>query len=73
MKLIDEWKAAWRMLSVQSMSAAIAIQTAWVGLPDDMKASIPPQYVHYITMALLAFGVVGRLVKQDKVSGQQES
>ena len=69
MKFIDEVGQAWRMLSVQSMSAAIAIQGAWVSVPDDMKSSIPPQWVHYLTMGLLALGVVGRLVKQDKVSG----
>ncbi|MES2042098.1 MAG: hypothetical protein V4495_30150 [Pseudomonadota bacterium] len=69
MKFIDEVGQAWRMLSVQAMSAAIAIQGAWVGMPDDMKSSISPQWVHYLTMGLLALGVVGRLVKQDKVSG----
>ena len=69
MKLIDEVGQAWRMLSVQAMSAAIAIQGTWVSVPEDLKSGIPPQWVHYLTMGLLVLGVVGRLVKQDKVSG----
>jgi len=69
MKLIDEVSQAWRMLSVQAMSAAIAIQGAWLEMPADMKSSIPTHWVHYLTMGLLVLGVAGRLVKQDKVSG----
>lgn len=69
MKFIDEVGQAWRMLSVQAMSAAIAVQGTWVSVPEDLKSSIPPQWVHYFTMGLLVLGVVGRLVKQDKVSG----
>ena len=70
MKLIDEAGQAWRMLSVQAMTLAGALQMAWVALPDDMRASLPPHMIQYITGALLVLGVVGRLVKQDKVSGE---
>ena len=67
MKLIPNWRKSWRMLSVQAMTAATAIQGAWMGIPDDMKASIPPTIVHWATMGLLAFGIAGRLVDQPKV------
>lgn len=70
MKLIPNWKSAWRMVSVQAMTVAGAIQGAWVYLPDDMRESVDPQLMHCITLALLVLGVVGRLVKQEKVSGQ---
>jgi hypothetical protein len=70
MKLIDEWNKAWRMLSVQAMTVAGALQGAWLYLPDDMRSSIDPRLLHGVTVALLVLGVVGRLVKQDKVSGQ---
>jgi hypothetical protein len=66
MKLIDEWKTAYRMFSVQAMAIAGAIQGVWVTLPDDMKAALPATAVHYLTMALLVFGVIGRLVSQSK-------
>jgi hypothetical protein len=64
MTLVDDAKQAWRWLSVQSMVVAGAIQGAWLFLPDDLKTSIPPNIVQAVTLALLAFGVVGRLVKQ---------
>lgn len=67
MKLITNWRKAYRMLSVQAMAIATAIQGAWAVLPDDMKASVPPQAVYWITMGLLVFGIAGRLVDQPKV------
>jgi hypothetical protein len=67
MKLIANWRKAYRMLSIQAMAFATAIQGAWVFIPEDMKASIPPTVVQWVTMGLLAFGIVGRLVDQPKV------
>ena len=67
MKLIANWRKAYRMLSVKSMAVATAIQGAWVVLPEDMKATVPPHSVYWITMALLVFGIAGRLVAQPKV------
>ena len=67
MKLIDNWKKAYRMLSVQVMVVATAIQGTWVLVPEDLKTSIPPTVVQWITMCLLAFGIVGRLIAQPKV------
>lgn len=66
MKLVPEWKRAWRWISVQSMVVAGSIQGAWMFIPDDMKASIPVGLVQGVTIALLALGVVGRVVKQGK-------
>lgn len=66
MKLVDDARKAWRWFSIQAMALAAAIQGAWMFIPDDMKASIPPNVVQTATLALLAFGIAGRLVKQDK-------
>jgi hypothetical protein len=67
MKLIANWRKAYRMLSIQAMAFATAIQGAWVFIPEDMKATIPPTVVQWVTMGLLAFGIAGRLVDQPKV------
>lgn len=67
MKFIPNWRRSWRMFSVQAMALAAAIQGAWPSIPEDMKASIPAQWVHWITGALLVAGIVGRLVDQPKV------
>ncbi len=66
MKLISNWKKAWRMLSVQAMALAGAVQGAWMFIPDDMRSSIPANLAQAVTIALLVLGVVGRLVDQPK-------
>lgn len=73
MKLIDNVNKAWRMVSVQAMVAAGAVQLAWESLPPSLLASVPPDVVKYVTLGLLALGIVGRLVKQDGVSGGASS
>ena len=67
MQLIPNWKKAWRMFSVQAMTLATAIQATWPMVPEDMKATLPPQLVHWVSVALLVAGILGRLVTQPKV------
>jgi hypothetical protein len=64
MTLVDDARSAWRWISMQSMVVAGAIQGAWLFIPEDLKSSVPPNIVQAVTLALLAFGVAGRLVKQ---------
>jgi hypothetical protein len=64
MKLIDEWKSAWRMFSMQAMAAAVVLQTVWPEIPAEIKADWPPHAVHWITVVVLVLGGIGRLVKQ---------
>lgn len=68
-QLIPQWRRSLRMFSVQAMVLAGAIQGAWVALPAEMKASVSDDWLRYITIALMIFGVAGRLVVQEKVSG----
>jgi type IV secretory pathway TrbF-like protein len=67
LNLIEDWKSAWRFVSVNCMVGAAALQGAWVYIPADMKSSLPPNVVTYVTIALLVIGVVGRLTKQKPV------
>lgn len=66
MRLVHNAKQAWRWFSLQSMAMAIAIQAAWVNLPDDMRAPIPSKYVAALTIAILILGAIGRLVDQGE-------
>ncbi len=65
-KLIREWRQAWKWISMQSMLLAGAIQGAWIYIPDFMRASIPPKLVTVCTLLLLALGIAGRLIDQKK-------
>lgn len=65
MRLQDDWKKAWKWISMQAMATAITVQTVWVSLPDDWKNSLNPSIVSGITIGCLVLGVFGRLYKQD--------
>lgn len=70
MKLIDEWKQAYKLYSVQAMAIAGAILASWAGIPDEMQASLVasypfiPKVVQWAALATLAMGIVARLIDQ---------
>ncbi|HGV3510436.1 TPA: hypothetical protein ACNGZA_006179 [Klebsiella michiganensis] len=66
MKLVDDWKHAWKFFSMHTLVLAGVIPTVWAELPPDLKASIPPGTMGAITAVIAACGVVGRLVSQSK-------
>lgn len=66
MKLIPDWKQAPRWFSTQAMAFAGILQAAWFGIPDDLKASVPQEWVAGLTAALMVLGILGRIVDQPK-------
>ena len=66
MKLVDDWKDAWRWLSVRAMVLALALQAAWGVLDETQRESLPDWLVTALTAGILVFGVAGRLVDQRK-------
>lgn len=64
LKLVKDWRNAWKWISVNAMISAGAVQGAWLQIPDDMKANIPQKLVSSLTIGLLLLGVLGRLIKQ---------
>ena len=63
-QFVENAKQSWKWFSMQAMTLAGAIQGTWVIMPEDLKSQVPANAVYYVTMALLAFGIAGRLVKQ---------
>ncbi len=66
MKLVDDWRKAWKWFSVHALVIAGILPTVWLELPSDLKASIPPGMMSTITAIIAACGVIGRLVSQEK-------
>ena len=66
MRLVEEWKGAWRWFSLQAMALTAAIQAAWAAMPDDLKQHIPARAVTAVSIGLLLLGIGGRLVLQRK-------
>jgi membrane protein required for beta-lactamase induction len=67
MKLIDDWKRAYRLFSVQAMALSTAILGTWLVLPDDFKATLPHWIGNAAAIATLIAGVLGRVVQQTPV------
>jgi hypothetical protein len=65
-KLVPDWRDSWRWWSVQAMTAAAALQGAWLAVPYDLKAHVPPPWPQLLTLGLLALGILGRLVDQPR-------
>lgn len=70
MKFVENAKQAWKWVSMQMMVLALALQTVWEMAPADLKSSLSPTQVYYVTIALLVIGVLGRLVKQTPNDAQ---
>ena len=68
-EIIEDARRAWRWFSVQAMALAVAVQGAWAAFGDDLKQNVPHWLVTTITLGLLAAGIGGRLVKQDREQG----
>ncbi len=63
MKLIDDWKQAYRWFSVHILLVIAAIPGAWDLLPSDMKSMLPHWVIYTITGLAFA-GILGRVVNQ---------
>lgn len=49
---------------MHAMSAAIAIQSAWMALPPNVQTYITERDAHVLTITVLALGIIGRLRDQ---------
>lgn len=65
MKLVSDWRRAWRWLSVQSMSVTATFLIVWALIPEKMQDAFSPTELKVMAAGLLVFGIAGRLVKQE--------
>ena len=62
MKLIPNWREAWRFLSIQM----IALASIWESIPEDVKASVvAPDWQNRVTFALIVAAGLGRMIDQS--------
>ena len=66
MKLVDDWKSAWRWFSVWCLTASGAAPAAWLAVPADMRDAVPATWLAASAVVISALGLVGRIVDQDK-------
>ena len=65
MKLVPDWRNAWRWFSVQALALQGAAATAWLTVPDDMRASVPQEWLAAGAVVLAVLGILGRFVDQE--------
>lgn len=65
MRLVKNWKDAWKWHSTQAMTVAAAIPIVWAQLPTDLKQSIPDAWMPWIAGGVLVAGIIGRLRDQS--------
>lgn len=64
MKLIAEWRQAWRWFSMQAMLLSAVVQGAWEALPADLKQYLPAWFGLTLSLSFLLMGIGGRLIRQ---------
>lgn len=66
MKLVENWRNAWKWFSVQSLAVLVALPLVWPVLPADVKAWVPPEWQPWLFVTIAFGGLLGRLVDQSK-------
>jgi membrane protein YqaA with SNARE-associated domain len=74
-RLIGNWRSAWRMFSVQALAIIGAVQSVLLVVPPELLARPMlglaftwSDFGTAISIAAAAFGAAGRLIDQPKVS-----
>ena len=63
-RLVADWRRAWRWYSVNMPSLAAALLATWAIIPEKMQDSFSPTELKVFAVSLLVLGVLGRLVDQ---------
>ena len=67
-RLVADWRKAHTWLSVQAFATAAALQGAYLAAPEAVRSAIPSNVLSWVTIAILALGIVGRLTSQTTTS-----
>lgn len=67
MQLIENWKDAWKMRSVQVFGLIAAAPLLWAQVPEDVKALIPVEWQPYVVSAMALIGAFARIKKQHNL------
>lgn len=73
MRLVPDWRQAWRWNSMHAMGGTGILISAWEALPNTMKQDFPVRWVIALAIVMLAMGVVGRLRDQNPPQPEKRS
>lgn len=64
MKLVADWKRAWRWHSVWIAGLLASLPVAWASMPPDLKEHVPDAWLPYVSGVMFLAFLVGRLRAQ---------
>lgn len=64
MKLIENWRQAWRWFSVQALAAIAMLPLIWPQLPPQVTEWVPDSWKPWIIVLLAIGGLTGRFIDQ---------
>jgi len=64
MKLIPDWKQAWKWHSTQMLFLLTVLPSVWAAMPEDVKAMVPSEWNTAIVTLFAIAGLAGRLRDQ---------
>ncbi len=71
-RVVDDWRHLHKFYTTWVAAAGTALLSAWDGIPhvwrgipDDVKAAIPPGIVHAMAYIVLLAVVIGAVTRQD--------
>jgi hypothetical protein len=70
MKLVENWRKAWKWFSVQIALVGLAVQGAVLAFPD-LKSWLGDTATHCVGLLILVGLIGGRLVDQKKPEAEQ--
>ena len=68
MQMVENWKRAYRWLSVQALAILAVLPLIWPSIPPDVQAWLPETYRPWVLVALALGGIAGRLIDQKPVA-----
>jgi protein-S-isoprenylcysteine O-methyltransferase Ste14 len=66
MKLVDNWKQAWRWFSIQALALVALLPVVWPQLPPQVTAWVPEAWRPWVVVIIAIGGIAGRLIDQNK-------
>jgi anti-sigma-K factor RskA len=67
MKLIENWRDAWRFYSVQALAVIAALPIVWASLPPEWQAEVPGEWIKVMVVVVAVSGILGRVLQQPNV------
>lgn len=64
-RVIPNWRSRLRDFSTISLALGTAAVPVWAGLPEDLRANLPANYVAWAIGVLNAWGLIGKFVVQS--------